>query len=147
MINYKEKLKHINTFMLDYDGVMTNGIMILMPDDEPLRTANVKDGYALQLAVKKGYHVVIVSGGKSTSVIKRFESLKVDHVFLGVENKLEIFESFLSEHKLKPENVLYVPVRMSPGNTPICNPVFATWKMLQNNWMRSWMKPTKQTKY
>jgi 3-deoxy-D-manno-octulosonate 8-phosphate phosphatase (KDO 8-P phosphatase) len=108
MINYKEKLKHINTFMLDYDGVMTNGIMILMPDDEPLRTANVKDGYALQLAVKKGYHVVIVSGGKSTSVIKRFESLKVDHVFLGVENKLEIFESFLSEHKLKPENVLYV---------------------------------------
>ena len=65
MTNYKELLKNISTFVFDYDGVMTDGTIILSEEGEPLRTANVRDGYALQLAVKKGYRVAIISGGRS----------------------------------------------------------------------------------
>ncbi len=52
MTNYKEKLQKITTFMFDYDGVMTDGALILQHEGQPLRSANVKDGYVLQLAIK-----------------------------------------------------------------------------------------------
>ncbi len=68
MTNYKELLKKINTFIFDYDGVLTEGIVMLTDKGEPIRTANVRDGYALQLAVKKGYRIAVISGGKSSGV-------------------------------------------------------------------------------
>jgi 3-deoxy-D-manno-octulosonate 8-phosphate phosphatase (KDO 8-P phosphatase) len=97
MLNYKERLLKINTFIFDYDGVLTDGTVILMSNGEALRTANVKDGYALQLAMKKGYRIAIISGAYSESVKKRFESLRVSDVFLGVERKIEVFDGYLEE--------------------------------------------------
>ena len=108
MSNYKSLLKNINTFIFDYDGVLTDGTVILQPDGEALRTANVKDGYSLQLAVKKGYNVVIISGGNSASMRKRFETLKIKDFFLGIENKLEALNNYLNEQNIQPENVLYM---------------------------------------
>lgn len=108
MKNYKELLKHIKAFVFDYDGTLTDGTVILLDEGEPLRTANVRDGYAIQLAVKKGYEVVIISGGRSKSMINRFSMLKVQHVFLGVEHKLDKLMEFMDEYELKPENVLYL---------------------------------------
>ena len=108
MSNYKSLLKNINTFIFDYDGVLTDGTVILQPDGEALRTANVKDGYSLQLAVKKGYNVVIISGGNSASMSKRFETLKIKDFFLGIENKLEVLNNYLNEQNIQPENVLYM---------------------------------------
>jgi len=61
--NYKELLKKITTMIFDYDGVFTDGKIIITEAGEQLRTANVKDGYALQLAVKKGYRIAVISGG------------------------------------------------------------------------------------
>ena len=60
--NFKQLLADINTFIFDMDGVLTDGSVTIMPDGEHVRTMNIKDGYALQLAVKKGYRVVIISG-------------------------------------------------------------------------------------
>ncbi|MBK7028718.1 MAG: HAD-IIIA family hydrolase [Bacteroidales bacterium] len=108
MSNYKERLLKINTFIFDYDGVLTDGTVILMSNGEALRTANVKDGYALQLAMKKGYRIAIISGAYSESVKKRFESLRVSDVFLGVERKIEVFEEYLAEHGLSTEEVLFM---------------------------------------
>ncbi len=108
MSNYKSLLKNINTFIFDYDGVLTDGTVILQPDGEALRTANVKDGYALQLAVKKGYNVAIISGGISASMNKRFEALRIKDFFLGVENKLEVLRNYMTEKNIKPENILYM---------------------------------------
>lgn len=108
MTTYKERLKNINTFILDYDGVMTNGIVILTENDEPLRTANVKDGYAIQLAVKKGYRIAIISGGKSKTIHNRLTALKVTDIFLGANNKLKIFEDYVKKHQLGLDNVLYM---------------------------------------
>ncbi|MEN8224718.1 MAG: HAD hydrolase-like protein [Bacteroidota bacterium] len=108
MTNYKELLKDINTFVFDYDGVLTEGIITLTAEGEPLRTANVRDGYALQLAVKKGYRIAVISGGKSESMFKRLASLGIKDVFLGVEHKVDVFDQYLNEHNIKKEEVLYM---------------------------------------
>lgn len=108
MENYKSKLKDIRCFIFDYDGVLTDGQVILMPDGDALRTANVKDGYALQLAAKKGYHIAIISGGNSKSMVRRFEALRIRDFFLGVDNKLEVFNAFLKEHGIDRDTVAYM---------------------------------------
>lgn len=108
MNNYKELLKNIKAFIFDYDGTLTDGTVILLDEGEPLRTANVRDGYAIQLAVKKGYHVAIISGGRSRSMNNRFRMLKVEKVFLGVEHKLDTLKNYLEENNLKPEQALYL---------------------------------------
>jgi 3-deoxy-D-manno-octulosonate 8-phosphate phosphatase (KDO 8-P phosphatase) len=108
MVNYKELLSQVNTFIFDYDGVLTDGTVILMNNGDALRTANVKDGYALQLAVKKQYRVAIISGGYSESMIKRFEALKINDVFLGVDKKIEVFDNYLKENNLDVNHVLYM---------------------------------------
>ncbi len=108
MTNYKELLKHINTFVFDYDGVLTDGTIILLNEGEPLRTANVKDGYAIQLALNKDYRIVMISGGKSKSMLNRFSALNLKDVFLGVENKLKIYKDYITEHNINPENVLFM---------------------------------------
>lgn len=108
MLSYKEKLSKINTFILDYDGVLTDGTVILLNNGEVLRTAYVRDGYAMQLAVKKGFRIVIISGGKSDSLFYRFEALKIVDVFLGVDNKLAVYRDYLQRNNLSAENVLYI---------------------------------------
>ncbi|MBC8320150.1 MAG: HAD hydrolase family protein [Bacteroidetes bacterium] len=108
MTNYKEKLKKITTFMFDYDGVMTDGALILQHEGHPLRSANVKDGYVLQLAIKLGYNVVIISGGFSQSVENRFGALNITDVFLGVKDKVEIFNEYIKNKKIDPEEIIFM---------------------------------------
>ena len=107
-MNYKEMLKNITAFVMDYDGVLTDGKVVLSEDGEPLRTANVRDGYAIQLAVKKGYRVIIISGGRSNSVINRMRSLKVEDIFLGVENKETVLKDYMVKHGLSKEQIIYM---------------------------------------
>ena len=107
-MNYKAKLKTINTFCFDVDGVFTNNTVWLMPDGEQVRTANVRDGYAVQLAVKKGLRIAIISGGKSEAVRKRFEGLGVTEIYLGSAKKIDVFKSFLEKHNVLPEDVCYI---------------------------------------
>ncbi|MFW5777638.1 MAG: KdsC family phosphatase [Bacteroidota bacterium] len=108
MSNYKSLLTQITTFIFDVDGVMTDGVVILDPDGDLLRTMHVKDGYALQYAIKKGYKIIIISGGRSEMVRKRFELLGVDQVNLGTVNKMEVFKEVLKSNDLVPENILYM---------------------------------------
>jgi 3-deoxy-D-manno-octulosonate 8-phosphate phosphatase (KDO 8-P phosphatase) len=108
MSNYKEKLKHITTFIFDYDGVLTDGNVILTNDGEALRTANVRDGYAMQYAIKKGYRIAVISGGRSEAIAKRFKVLDVNDVFMGVCDKIKTYDSYLKENKLKSEEILFM---------------------------------------
>jgi 3-deoxy-D-manno-octulosonate 8-phosphate phosphatase (KDO 8-P phosphatase) len=108
MSNYKEKLKHILTFIFDYDGVLTDGKVILMNDGEGLRTAHVRDGYAMQYAIKKGYRVAIISGGRSEAIVKRFEALDIHDVFMSVCDKIDTYNNYLKKNKCKAEEVLFM---------------------------------------
>jgi 3-deoxy-D-manno-octulosonate 8-phosphate phosphatase (KDO 8-P phosphatase) len=108
MTNYKELLKNINTFVFDYDGVLSDGSIITLDDGEAYRTTNVKDGYALQLARKKGYRVVVISGAKAECMIHRLKALQITDVFLGIENKLETFRVYLNQHGIENSQVLFM---------------------------------------
>ncbi len=108
MSNYKEKLHHITTFIFDYDGVLTDGTVYPTADGDMMRAGNVRDGYALQHAIKKGYRVAIISGGKSVSMEQRMKALKIEDVFLGVSNKKEVFDEFLKKYELNTSEVLYM---------------------------------------
>lgn len=107
-MNYKEKLKAIHTFIFDIDGVFTDNIVYLTSDGEQMRTANVRDGYAVQLAVKKGLNIAILSGGKNEIVRKRFEGLGVKDIFLGSANKIEVFENYLNSLNITAHDVCYM---------------------------------------
>jgi 3-deoxy-D-manno-octulosonate 8-phosphate phosphatase (KDO 8-P phosphatase) len=106
--NYKELLKNITTLIFDYDGVFTDGKILITENGEQLRSANVKDGYALQLARKKGYRIAVISGGTSMSVVKRLNSLNVTDVFIRVDHKMKVYQKYVSEHNLRKEEVLFM---------------------------------------
>lgn len=86
----------VRCFVFDVDGVLTDGTLLLLPDGEMARSMNIKDGYALQLAVKKGYPVAIISGGKSALVEERLRKLGVQHVYMAVHNKKACLLEWLS---------------------------------------------------
>jgi 3-deoxy-D-manno-octulosonate 8-phosphate phosphatase (KDO 8-P phosphatase) len=107
-MNYKEKLKEIQLFCFDVDGVFTDNIVYLTADGDQMRTANVKDGYAVQLAVKKGVQIAIISGGNSHPVRKRFEMLGVTEVHLGSSDKWRIYQDLLARINISNDQVCYV---------------------------------------
>ncbi|MDA9312541.1 HAD-IIIA family hydrolase [Vicingaceae bacterium] len=108
MSNIKAKLRPIAAFILDVDGVLTDGMVITLPDGEQARRMNIKDGYALQHAVKKGYHISIISGGTSESVRKRLNTLGITEVNLACKNKVEVFEKLKEKFGLTKEQILYM---------------------------------------
>lgn len=108
MGNYKQLLSSIDTFIFDIDGVMTSGIVLLTTDGDMLRSMHVKDGYALHLAARKGYRIAIISGGSSASVNNRFTTLGIIDVFLGVSNKIAVFNQYIKDNGLDPSQVLYM---------------------------------------
>jgi 3-deoxy-D-manno-octulosonate 8-phosphate phosphatase (KDO 8-P phosphatase) len=108
MSNYKEKLLSVNTFIFDYDGVLTDGSVIINSDGDALRTANVKDGYAMQLAIKKNYRIAVISGGYSESMKHRLETLNIKDVFLGVDKKIDVYNQYLETNRLEAEHVLFM---------------------------------------
>lgn len=103
-----QKLKGITTFVFDVDGVLTDGHIIATESGELLRSFNIKDGYALQLAVKKGYHVCIISGGRGQAMEKRFEGLGIPDVFLGISDKVQVFKEYLEIYNINQQEVLYM---------------------------------------
>lgn len=107
-MNLLEKFKPITTFVFDVDGVLTDGTLLILNDGQMARQMNIKDGYALQLAIKKGYRVVVISGGTSEAVIMRLNKLGVTDVFLPVENKKDKLLAYVQQHQLKWEEVLFM---------------------------------------
>lgn len=108
MESFLHKLKEITTFIFDVDGVLTDGTIFVTEDGLQSRAFNIKDGYALQLAVKCGYNVCTVSGSRSKSALYRLNSLGVKDVYMGIHTKIEKLKIYLEEKSISPENVLYM---------------------------------------
>jgi 3-deoxy-D-manno-octulosonate 8-phosphate phosphatase (KDO 8-P phosphatase) len=106
--SYKEVLNKIDTVILDVDGVLTDGTVTLMPDGSQIRKMHTKDGYAMQLAVKKGIKIFIISGGRDAMVRKRLEGLGINGVYLGVKDKVEKLEDLILMNDLKLDNIAYM---------------------------------------
>ena len=101
-------LNEITTFILDVDGVMTNGQVLVTDEGNMLRSFNIKDGFAMQLAVKLGYKICIISGGNSSGVIKRLEGLGIKDIYMKVHEKLPVFKSYISDKNLKADEIAYM---------------------------------------
>lgn len=107
-ISYKQLLPNITTLIFDVDGVLTNGIVTIMPDGEMIRNMNIKDGYALKSAVNAGFNVCIISGGTNEGVRTRLANLGIKDIYLGAHNKIKQYNELVEKYNLKPENVLYM---------------------------------------
>jgi 3-deoxy-D-manno-octulosonate 8-phosphate phosphatase (KDO 8-P phosphatase) len=94
--------------MFDVDGVLTDGMVILMPNGEPVRALNSKDGFAIQLAVKKGFRVCIITGGHSEMVKKRLEFMGVKDVYLRVFNKIDTYDDIKVMYDLNDDEIMYM---------------------------------------
>ncbi|MEO6251747.1 MAG: HAD-IIIA family hydrolase [Ferruginibacter sp.] len=125
-MNVLEKFKTIKTFVFDVDGVLTDGSLLILEDGQMARQMNIRDGYALQLAVKKGYRVVIISGGTSDAVKERLDRLGIKDCFLKIDNKKEKLIEYVSEHGLSWDEILfmgddipdYIPMQLT--SLPCC---------------------------
>ena len=106
MINYE--LNKIRAVVFDVDGVLSRQTIVLSSDGEPLRTVNIKDGYAIQLAQKLGLRIAILTGGKTEAIRKRYAGLGVEDIFMGCAVKVKTYQDFLEKYGLKNEEVLYV---------------------------------------
>lgn len=100
--------KKIACFVFDVDGVLTNGNLLIMPNGVMARTMNIKDGYALQLAVKKGYKVWIISGGNSEDVKNRLSLLGITEVHMKVSDKKQLLASLASQYQVALDTILYM---------------------------------------
>jgi len=100
--------KNIKALVFDCDGVMTNGTAMMTEQGEALRSFNIKDGYALQHAVKQGIVVAIISGGSGEGMRHRFTNLGVKDIYLGLAHKMDTFNDLCKKYDLMPEQVLYM---------------------------------------
>jgi 3-deoxy-D-manno-octulosonate 8-phosphate phosphatase (KDO 8-P phosphatase) len=108
MANFKEDLARVKAFIFDIDGVLSLQTINLNTFGVPLRTVNLRDGYALQLAVKKGYSVGVISGGNSKEYAKRLKRLGVKDIYLNSRHKMNDFNHFVAKYKLERANVLFM---------------------------------------
>jgi len=101
-------LSRIKAFIFDVDGVLSKNVVGMNEKGEPLRTVNIKDGYALQLAVKKGYTIAIITGADTQAVKLRFERLGIKHIYLKASVKMVDYEDFLKKTGLDEDEIVYV---------------------------------------
>jgi 3-deoxy-D-manno-octulosonate 8-phosphate phosphatase (KDO 8-P phosphatase) len=102
------QFKQIKCFGFDVDGVLTDGSILLLDDGQMARSMNTKDGYALQLAIKTGYHIIVISGGGNEGVKQRLHKLGIENVYINAENKQQVLAAYLQTKNLLPAEVLFM---------------------------------------
>lgn len=107
-MNQLEQFKAIETFIFDVDGVLTNSQVLVMEDGKLLRQMSIRDGYAIKLAVKMGYNVCVITGGKSEGVKTRLQNLGVRDIYTGISDKLEAYEAYIYAYDLDEGKILYM---------------------------------------
>ncbi len=106
MINYD--LTKIRAIVFDVDGVLSCSTIQMNSKGEPVRTINIKDGYAIQLAVKMGIHVAIMTGGHNEDISRRYGYLGVSDIYLNCAVKINTWDEYLKKYELTDEEVIYM---------------------------------------
>lgn len=108
MINFKEELIAVKAFAFDVDGVLSKDVISMHPNGEPMRTINIKDGFALQKAARLGYPIAIITGGNTESVRKRYEALGIEDIYMASSVKIEQLNDWMKKRNLKAESIMYM---------------------------------------
>jgi 3-deoxy-D-manno-octulosonate 8-phosphate phosphatase (KDO 8-P phosphatase) len=103
-----DRFKQITTFVFDLDGVLTDGALFVFPDGQFIRRMHIKDGFALQLAIKKGYRVAVISGSQAEPVITRLSKLGVHDVYMQITDKKKKLQEYMQQHSLQWSEVLFM---------------------------------------
>lgn len=106
MIDYD--LTKIKMIAFDVDGVLSCETITSYPNGEPMRTVNIKDGYAIQLAVKRGMHMAIITGGNTEAIRVRYSNLGMQDIVMKASVKIKVYEELLAKYNLKDEEVIFV---------------------------------------
>ncbi len=106
MENVLARFKNIRCFVFDMDGVLTDGSLLVLPNGVWARRMNIKDGYALQLAVKKGYEVIVISGSNSDEVKERLNRLGITNVHMNIKDKAALLQQINAEKKMQQHEIL-----------------------------------------
>lgn len=104
----KEDLKHIKALVFDVDGVLSANTIPMDGDGQPIRTLNIKDGYAMQLAVKMGLTVAIITGAKTENIRSRYAYLGVQHIYIASSVKIKDLDDLMAKTGIKEEEMLYM---------------------------------------
>lgn len=107
-MNVLEVFKEVTTFVFDIDGVMTDSTVLLLENGLQARQMNIKDGLALQMAMRNGYKVMVISGGTSEPVIRRLQYLGIEEIHLGLIDKLKFFEGIRNQYNIAWKEILYM---------------------------------------
>ena len=103
-MNYKETMNHIDTFVLDVDGVLTDGTVHVTPSGEMLREMHIRDGFAMKAALESGYRICVISGGSNEGVRIRLRNLGITDIHLGVPDKVQTFKEYCFDYQVDPKN-------------------------------------------
>ena len=106
MGNFKEDIALVRAFAFDVDGVFTDGSLSVGLDTDFIRTYYARDGFAVVTAIKRGYKVAIITGGRGESITRRFGLMGVEDIYLGCNEKLGAINDFMQKHTLSPEEVM-----------------------------------------
>lgn len=104
----KEKASRIKLILLDVDGTLTDGQLILGPAGEIYKSFNVKDGLGIHLAQREGIAVGLISGRRSQIVEDRAKELEILHIWQCVKDKCALFKEILKQFDLSDEEVAFM---------------------------------------
>lgn len=108
LVHLFDKMRDIRAFFFDVDGVFTDNSLLITEAGEILRTMNVRDGQAVKWAIRQGFHLVVITGGRSEGVYKRLTSLGIAEIYSGIEDKKSVFQAVLQRLNLRTESVCYM---------------------------------------
>jgi 3-deoxy-D-manno-octulosonate 8-phosphate phosphatase (KDO 8-P phosphatase) len=107
-MNVLEPLKKISTFVFDVDGVLTDCTVLVLENGLQARRMHIKDGLGLQMALKNGFRVVVISGSNADPVIDRLTRLGLTDIYMGIKNKRALLDDYCRQHQLQWDELLYM---------------------------------------
>ncbi|MBA3648424.1 MAG: HAD hydrolase family protein [Chitinophagales bacterium] len=107
-VPYFELFRSVAAFILDVDGVLTDGSLLITNSFDQLRTMNIRDGYALQLAVKKGFLVIVITGANSPGVVQRLNGLGILYVLANVQDKKSALLQIINALNIDLSKTMYI---------------------------------------
>lgn len=108
MSKIAKDLSSIKGFVFDVDGVLSAQTLQIGEDGQPIRTTNLRDGYAIRAAIEAGYHIAIITGCKTQPIVRRFNLLGIKDVYIRVSHKIPVLNEWLAKSGLTADQVAYM---------------------------------------